>query len=543
MLARNRVSLVTALFLLHTASSSGADGKTRFRITLSRSAHAGPLTGRAYVIISRTNEKEPRLQVGRTGVPFFGRDFEEVAPGEPIEIDADDLGAPVESLAEIPAEDYYVQAFLNIYSRFERKDGHVVWMHDDRWEGQHWQSSPGNLYSAPGKMRLDASSGYFHEIPADQVIPPIDLPPDTAWVKRFRFESKLLSEFWGRPIHLGATVLLPRDYERETIAYPVVYLQGHFSLADPMNWKEGEDLYRAWTSDHFPRIIVVTLQDPNPYFDTSYSVNSVNVGPYGDALHEELIPEIERRFRIIRKPYARVLTGGSTGGWEALALQIFNPDFYGGAFAYAPDPVSFVNVEGIDIYKDGNAFYKQHEWRRVPIANTRSQTGEVRLTSEQRNRFELVSGTRGRSGEQFDIWSAVFGPLGSDGYFQPLFDKETGRIDRAVAEHWRDFDLVHHLKNNWAGLGPKLVSKLHVYCGDMDDFSLNVAVKELETYLKSTENPHYPGVFIWGDGQGHRFGREFSTEAERIRRMAEHVLAFRPEGEAHPWWEFPTAIQ
>jgi hypothetical protein len=292
-------------------------------------------------------------------------------------------------------------------------------------------------------------------------------------------------------------------------------------------------------------MFVVTIQDPNPYFDTSYSVNSVNVGPYGDAIHQELIPEIERRFRVIRKPHARVLTGGSTGGWEALALQIFHPDFYGGAFAYSPDPVTFVNVEGIDIYKDENAFEKKHEWRLVPIVNTRSTNGEVLLTSQQRNTFELVSGTRGRSGEQFDIWSAVFGPLGEDGYLKPLFDKRTGELDRSVAESWRaNFDLLHHLKENWATLGPKLVSKLHVYCGDMDDFSLNVAVKELETFMKSTENPHYPGVFVWGDGQGHRFGREFSTEAERIRRMAEHVLAFRPEGEAHPWWVFePPALE
>jgi len=399
-------------------------------------------------------------------------------------------------------------------------------MHDDRWEGQRWQTSPGNLYSAPGRMRLDASSGYFHEIAADQVIPPIDFPPDTAWVKRFRFESKLLSEFWGRPIHLGATILLPRDYERETIPYPVVYVQGHFSLADPMNWKEGEDFYRAWTSDHFPRMIVVTLQDPNPYFDTSYSVNSANVGPYGDALHEELIPEIERRFRILRKPYARVLTGGSTGGWEALAMQIFNPDFYGGAFAYAPDPVSFVNVEGIDIYKDGNAFYKQHEWRRVPIANTRSQTGEVRLTSEQRNRFELVAGTRGRSGEQFDIWSAVFGPLGPDGYFQPLFDKDTGRIDRAVAEHWREnFDLVHILKRDWEskGLGKKLEGKLHIYVGDMDNYYLNNAVYLAEEFLESTRNPYYNGEVDYGDRAEHCWNGD-QTRANAYSRLRYHQM-------------------
>jgi hypothetical protein len=334
-------------------------------------------------------------------------------------------------------------------------------------------------------------------------------------------------------------VLLPRDYASESIDYPVVYVQGHFSTQPPLGFKEGDPLHLAWIEDHFPRMILVTFQDPTPYFDTSYSVNSVNVGPYGDAILEELIPEIESRYRVIREPWARVLTGGSTGGWEALAMQIFHPDDFGGTFAYAPDPVTFVNVEGIDIYEDVNAFYKQHAWRRVPTPNTREVTGEIRLTSEQRNVFELVSGTKGRSGEQLDVWSAVFGPLGEDGYFQPLFDKRTGVIDPEVAAYWREhYDLLHHLKQNWASLGPKLFDKIHVYCGDMDNFYLNVAVKELQEWMRSTENPHYPGVFIWGDGQGHRFGREFSTEAERVRRMAEHVLAHRPDGTPHPWWEF-----
>ncbi len=532
-----RLSCTLLLLLLPNAVS--AESKLTFRLSFPPNVQSEPITGRAYVIISRTNEKEPRLQVGRTGAPFFGRDFENVGPGETIEIDASDLGSPVASLSEIPMGDYFVQGFINIYTEFPRADGHTVWMPNDHWDGQQWERSPGNLHSVSARLTLDPDAGYEHELAIDQLIPAILLPPDTRWVKRFKMASRILTAFWGKPIYFGATVLLPRGYDRETIDYPVVYHQGHFSIKDPMRWKEGEDFHRAWIADHFPRMIVVTFQDPTPYFDTSYSVNSANVGPYGDAILEELIPAIESRFRIIDEPYARVLTGGSTGGWEALAMQLFYPDFFGGTFAYAPDPVTFTNVEGINIYEDVNAFYKQHEWRRVPTSNTRELTGEVRLTSRQRNTYELVAGTKGRSGEQLDIWSAVYGPLGEDGYFKPLFDKHTGAIDREVAEHWREsYDLLHYMKTNWSSLGPKIAGKLHVYCGDMDNYYLNVAVKQMQEWMRSTENPHYPGVFVWGDGAGHRFGREFSTEAERIRRMAEHVLANRPDGAPHPWWEF-----
>jgi hypothetical protein len=510
----------------------------RFEISFPSSVRSQAVTGRVYVMISRRSEPEPRLQIGRTGVPLFGRDVDSLAPGEPAVIDATDLGSPVVSLSEIPAGEYYVQGFVNIYERYPRADGHVVWMPEDHWEGQRWERSPGNLYSDVRRVRLDPDAGYVVSLEAENVIPPVEIPPDTRFVKRFRFQSPMLTEFWGRPIYLGATVLLPRDYDRETISYPVLYRQGHFSLGAPLGFWEGTELYEAWMQDDFPRVIVVTFQHPNPYFDDSYAVNSVNVGPYGDAIMQELIPEVERRFRIIGQPWARFLNGGSTGGWEALALQIFHPDFFGGTWADCPDPVTFTNVEGINIYQDENAFYKQHEWRRVPTPNTRETDGQIRLTSEQRNHWELVNGTRGRSGEQLDIWSAVHGPLGEDGYFKPLFDKRTGVIDPEVAAYWRDnYDLLEHLKRNWATLGPKLVGKLHIYTGTMDNFYLNVAVREMQAWMETTEDPHYPGFFMYGDGKGHCWSGPLRT-AERLKEMASYALQHMPAPLTAAWWRY-----
>ncbi len=510
----------------------------RFEISFPSSVRSQAVTGRVYVMISRRSEPEPRFQIGRTGVPLFGRDVDSLAPGEPAIIDASDLGSPVVSLSEIPAGEYYVQGFVNIYERYPRADGHVVWMPEDHWEGQRWERSPGNLHSDVRRVQLDPDAGYVVSLEADNVIPPVEIPADKRFVKRFRFQSPMLTEFWGRPIYLGATVLLPRDYDRETISYPVLCRQGHFSLGAPFGFREGTELYEYWMQDDFPRMIVVTFQHPNPYFDDSYAVNSVNVGPYGDAIMQELIPEVERRFRIIRQPWARLLNGGSTGGWEALALQIFQPDFFGGTWADCPDPVTFTNVEGINIYEDENAFYKQHEWRRVPTSNTRETDGQIRLTSEQRNRWELVNGTKGRSGEQLDIWSAVHGPLGDDGYFKPLFDKRTGVIDPEVADYWRDnYDLLEHLKRNWATLGTKLVDKLHIYTGTMDNFYLNVAVREMQAWMETTEDPHYPGFFVYGDGKGHCWSGPLST-AERLKEIASHALRHMPAPLTAAWWRY-----
>lgn len=555
----NRVSMsapvrlcLAALAVLLVPIAAGAQkaavrpAGTRVEISFPATAHAQPITGRVFFMLSRTDEREPRLQVGRTGVPFFGRDVVKLAPGQAAVIDATDLGSPVESLRDIPPGDYFVQAMINVYSEFKRADGHVVWMHDDQWEGQQWARSPGNLYSEVRRVRLDPSAGTVVRLAADRTIPPVQVPPDTRWVKRFKFQSPLLTAFWGRPIYLGATVLLPRDYDTEAVSYPVNYVQGHFSLGAPLGFdpdfkpteRNPYNVSTDWMKDGFPRMVVVTFQHPNPYFDDSYAVNSVNVGPYGDAIMQELIPEVEKRFRVIREPYARVLSGGSTGGWESFALQVLHPDFFGGTWSYCPDSLTFTDVEGVDVYKDVNAFYKDRGWLRVPTINSREVNGQVRQTSEQRNRFELVNGTRGRSGEQIDIWSAVFGPIGEDGYFEPLFDKRTGVINAKVAEYWREhYDLLEYLRRNWPTAGPKLVGKLHVYTGDVDTYFLNNSTRDVESWLKTTANPHEEGFFLYGNGKPHCWSGPVNA-GERLKEMAQFIAARKPDGANTPWWKY-----
>ncbi len=515
------------------------NAKVRFEIQVPASARNEPTTGRAFVILSRTNQTEPRLQIGRIGTPFFGRDFEKLAPGGVAVVDGTDLGHPVWDMSEIPPGDYWVQGMVSVYSEFRRADGKVVWLHDDQWEGQQWNRSPGNLYSTPRQVRIDPAQKSVIRLVADQKIPPIEMPANTEWVERFRFESPSLSKFWGRPIYLGATVLLPKDYRTSTTRYPVLYEQGHFSTGSPLRFEVGGELHRDWVKDNFPRVIAVTFQHPTPYFDDSYAVNSVNVGPYGDAIMKELIPEIEKRYRTIQEPWARWLAGGSTGGWEALALQIFQPDFFGGTWAYCPDPVTFTDVEGINIYQDDNAYYKQvNEWHRTPTINSREINGEVRQTSQQRNWMELVNGTKGRSGHQLDIWSAVYGPLGDDGYFKPVFDKKTGKVDKAVAEYWREhYDLLHILKKNWSTLGPKLVGKLYIYMGDADTYFLDRATRELDAWMKTTQNPHYEGFFMYGDQKPHCWSGPVTT-SERLKEMAQHGLRTMPSGTTTPWWRY-----
>lgn len=500
--------------------------KLRFEISFPESLSEEALTGRMFLAFGENNDRPPRLQVGRYGVQVFGVDFEQLKPGETVVIDGSTLGYPQRALKDVRPGKYYLQAVLSKYTKFERSDGHTLWMHNDQWEGQNWRRSPGNLYSEVLEVEIQPAQSKTFKLVTDQEIPPIELPAPSPWVQSFKIKSEILSEFWGQDMYLGATVLLPKGYaENPDQSYPTVYHQGHFSLNPPLGFREDpeNELYQRWTSDDFPRFIGVTLQHPTPYFDDSYAINSANNGPYGDAIHQELIPELEKRYRCISESYARVLTGGSTGGWESFALQVKYPDFYGGTWTFAPDPLDFRNVEGINIYEDENAFHRDMGDYTVPIINTRvPETGAIRLTSAQRNLMELVNGTKGRSGQQLDIWSAVFGPVGEDGYFKPLFDKETGDIDPSVAQYWKEnFDLRHYLENNWAELGPKLEGKLNVFCGHMDQFYLNVGVYHMEEFLESTNAPYYGGSFSYGARGSHSW-RPYGYDSLLVI-MAEHI--------------------
>ncbi len=393
----------------------------------------------------------------------------------------------------------------------------------DQGEGQKWRRSPGNLFSKPMVIQIGKEGEPAAELVLDQVIPPIKPRVDTEWVKHVSIESKLLSGFWGQPMPIGATVLLPRGFHEEPDRkYPVVYLQGHFSPGAPKGFGRGRSFDKYWQSDAAPKMLLVTLQHATPFYDDSYGVNSANMGPYGDAIVTELIPEVEKRFRAIGDAQSRTLTGGSTGGWISVAMQVFYPEVFGGCWSFFPDQLDFRNYQVVNLMKDKNAYFVEHEWSRVARPGMRDTSGNVSYTMEQENLLEEVLGTRYRSGGQWAAWNAVFAPVAEDGYPMPLWDPLTGAIDPEVAKLAREgYDLRHHLEKNWSSLGPKLVGKLHVYVGRMDNYYLEGGVYRFEKFLEGTDAPHYGGEFQYGATGGHGWSPFDGNEL--LNKMAEHM--------------------
>ena len=528
-----------------------AAAQRRFEIALAPGANQAPVTGRLVVIVAKRDQPEPRLTVSPTGPALFAIDIEQLRPGQTAVVDDQSLGYPT-ALSRLPDGEYFVQAVVNVYEQARRADGHTIWVKLNDGSQETFNVAAGNIYSAPQRIQLSSSG--TTRIVIDKTIPRPADPVDTEWVKRVRVQSQKLTRFWGRPIFIQATVLLPRGYAQRTdVRYPVVFTFGHnipfgFSTdsartrnigqINPVTGVEtGWDFYKAWNGDAFPRFIAVSFEQQTPYFPDSYSINSANNGPYADALLEEVIPALERQFRMIGKPYARLAEGASTGGWQTLALQLHYPDYFGGAWVLQPDPIDFRDFQLVNIYEDENAFT-------LPLGSFLTTERPFRRTVKglpvwslrDFSRYEEVMGSRGRGGWQLQGWEAVFGPIGADGYPKPLWDKLTGKIDREVANYWRDngYDLRAFAEKNWSTIGPRLAGKLHFFAGDMDDFYLNLAVYRFEEFARSTTNPKSDATFTYGRPmKGHSW--HAMPWAQLVRQMGEHVRKNTPAGERTTW--------
>ena len=562
------------LIMVSTLPLNGSGLK--FVVEHPKDEHGTVLEGRVLLFLSKNNTEEPRFQISdKSSTGFvFGIDINSKQSSETI-VDNKAFGYPVTSIDQIPPGEYYAQALLHKYETFNLKTGHTVNLPMDRGEGQRWHSAPGNYYSKVKKISLDPTKRKSVKITLDQIIPEITPPIDTKYVKHIKIESKLLSDFWGRPMHLGAHVLLPEGFDDHPEArYPLMIFHGHFpkdfggfrtSSPDPdleQDYSERFQLegynrivqeheyqfYKDWTSKDFPRVVAIEIQHANPYYDDSYAVNSANLGPYGDAITYELIPYIEKQFRCIGEGWSRFLYGGSTGGWEALAAQVFYPDEYNGCYAACPDPIDFRAYCLVNIYKDENAYFSGPKHRKVERPGHRNYLGQVSASLRQMNYRELALGINSRSGEQWDIWQAVYSPMGPDGYPKPIWDKLTGEIDPEVAVYWKEkYDLRYILKRDWEFLGPKLEGKINIYCGDMDNYYLNNAVYLMEDFLESTKTPHYNGQVDYGDKAEHCWNGDHSrpnaTSRLRyhqmfIKKAVERINISAPEDADLSSWRY-----
>lgn len=428
----------------------------QFSVTWSPEKLSAPFSGRVVVFFSKADSKEePRFGPDWfEPQPMYSAFASQALPGHPFVIDdSNAIGFPGK-LSQLKAGDYRIQAVV-----------------DRDLGGRAIGASAGNLYSAPMKVTLDPAKSGMISLMCDQVVEEPKFE-ETSAAKEIVFQSKLLSAFYHRPTMMRASIALPEEWAKEpNRKFPIVvdvpgFGGSHLQLS-------GLKAYRKSWFGGTPFLFVIL----NPNCPTGHCVfaDSANNGPWGKALTTELIPYIEKKYRAIGKPGARYVTGHSSGGWSSLWLQVAYPDFFGGVWSTAPDPVDFHSFQYIDLYDPKSNMFTDAKGAPRPIARQGTQPW---LFYKPFSDME-----RPIRGEQLGSFEAVFSERGLDGQPKKLWDRETGAIDQAVFKSWLKYDIARTLREHWATLGPKLKGKLHVYVGNEDTFYLEGAVHLLHDQM------------------------------------------------------------
>ena len=439
------------------SGSAIARAAVEFEVTLDPAVAQQPVSGRLYVFLSQHPFQEPRDGPNWFAPePFFGIDVKDFQPGTTRRVDDAAAGFP-NRLSKLAPGKYRAQALL----------GHNP---DLASQGR----APGNAYSRV--IEVDVSAGPVQTVALsfDRIVPPKKFP-DVEWVKQVSVSSQLLGNFFKREVLQEASVTLPAGYdEHPERRYPVIYEVTGFGGS---HWDALRQKAPPQAAEGETDFIVVLLDAQCDWGHHVYADSATN-GPRGRALVEELIPEIDRRFRTVAAPAGRLLAGHSSGGWSSLWLQVSHPDFFGGVWSSSPDPVDFRDFQQVDLYAQPPlSMYFDEQGKPRPIAR---MGGKAVLFYPSFGKMDDVLGRGG----QLRSFEAVFSPLGADGLPRKLWDRTTGHIDPEVARAWEKYDIRLQLERNWKTLEPRLRGKLHITVGSLDTFYLDGAVLRLADALK-----------------------------------------------------------
>jgi enterochelin esterase-like enzyme len=532
-----------AALLFATASSHltvRAEPKLSVHIAVADGILNGSTDGHVQLLFAPAGT-DPLEDTDVTSSPnyFFGQNVFNLSDGGSVILSGGDgvntdfgiWGFPNASMDEIEPAEYTVQAFLNIYERVTRADGSTVSLRFPCGDGAPGLAGYGTPFTSLVNATVTGESQTI-DLVFDNITAPEDFTgneiggcqqgnyEDTEFLKYVKIRSQVLSEWWGRDVYLGANVLLPYGYDaNDTSArYPVVYSQGHWPAdSGAFHYSSDEDFAGTWDNGtvpatnetaarNTPKMIIITFRHETPYYDDSYAVNTANLGPWGDAINEELIPHIDGTFNTIPEAYARIQEGGSTGGWESAASLIYRPDLFGACFSSYPDSLDFHRHQDIPLYTNANAYVRDNGSAIPSIRELENGTEVVLATVAQENSWELTHGTSTRSFQQWDIWNAVFGAQGLNGYPLEPWDKVTGEIYPKAVEYWKPFDLSNWITSNWDNeynLGEVLKGRVHVYVGTADNYYLNEGVAEFQSRVAAKGGAGWANfTFIEGNEHG-----------------------------------------
>jgi S-formylglutathione hydrolase FrmB len=485
-------ALVVLLAVLRPIPAQDA-APISFAVTVDKNVLKEPFTGRVFVTFTAT-EPQPVLRGLNWFNPqqSFALDVKDWKPGTPVTIGSNAKAFP-KAIKDLPARRYFAQAIL-----------------DRDLGGISAFASPGNLYSKPVRVEFDPKRTESVELTVNQIVTAPEFR-ETDRVKLVDTLSKLLSDFHGKPMRMRAGVALPASWATcPDRTYPVVYEVTGFGGDHTAAHGAVNRTTLAGTE------VIWVVLDANGRLGHHVFADGANNGPVGTALVTELIPHIEKTFRGIGTPQSRLVTGHSSGGWSSLWLQVAYPDAFAGCWSTSPDPVDFRDFQRINLYEPGANFFFD------PAGRIRELSRGDRGTTLTFKGFSAMDDQLGRGG-QLTSFEAVFSPKGPDGRPKKLWDRRSGAIDSAVAKAWEKYDIRLKLEREWKTLGPVLAGKLHVWCGDVDTFYLDGAVRLLKKQLADLKSDAVVEMFP---------GKTHALVDPRLRqRMSEEMAATLKKGQ------------
>ncbi|PPT93827.1 alpha/beta hydrolase [Xanthomonas arboricola] len=461
------------------------------RVTLD-GASDQPVSGRLLVFATLAKDAQAAAEDGKDGkarkveevsvnpfrptaVAVAAQEVTALAPGASVEIDLDNIAFP-SGFSALPAGEYLFQAVLDpdhSYGYAGRDGGDLLSEVTTVTQGKGkplptltlskqvpasddpWQVSP----RAPQAIRDAIPEARLHSADASLVSPS-------------------LSAFWGRPVSLRARVLTPPGYDAKAATrYPTVYVTHGFGGNYNRFAGSIAATWSAMAAKQMPPMIWVFLDQSTPA-GTHEFADSVNNGPWGTALTEELIPALERQYKMDGNAKGRFLNGHSSGGWATLWLQTRYPKLFGGTWSTSPDSSDFHDFTGPDLYAPNANVYRRPDGSQFPLIRDQ---GKVVADLETFAKLERVLGPYGGQMTSFD-W--VFSPRGPDGRPVPMFDRDTGKVDPAVVAYWRThYDIAARVAAQWPTLKPDLDGKIHLIVGTADTFYLDGAARKFQAVL------------------------------------------------------------
>lgn len=482
---------LTFALSLFIASQSSTIAQ-QFSVIYKSSAFQGPFTGNVILYLSQKNET-PK---DHNRWPCYSVYVRNVMPDQPVVFTDAALSYP-NLLSRIPRGDYFVQA---------------VWDRD--LGGRVIGQSAGNMYNPSQKITMGDTTERFLLVCDSKVPTPVFA--DSKFVKEIKVRSKLLSRFHHRPEYLAGAVILPVQYYTEPQRrFPVYFMVGGFGGAY-YHYSKTESTDTAASIPLDTIACIKVYLDGDCRLGHSTYANSDNNGPVGDAFAKEFIPELDRRFRTNG---GRVIRGHSSGGWTVAYLMTHYPSLFAGGNASAPDPVDFRRFNETNLYTD----HKRVEFVDWAKFDKRKDLPSVYDRPNIAHSIEQVI-YRGEQNVSFD---AVFGPKGKDGLPIPLYDPQTGKIDRQVLAHWKQYDLTQYIIKHWGNLKTDLNGKLRISVGTEDNAQCP-AIRIMETEMKklgaNIEFAYYPGTHFtvatpaYGKAQNDFLLKKYQEWLVRIKR-------------------------